>query len=307
MIDNIEFFDIVSYFEDKDISYWTEGDNVTRGWVNIQCPFCGDPKNHLGISPTRFCNCWICGPKGYADELVAYLEGGVSIAQANSIIETYIDYTLVPDIKESVRHVKQFRDILPKEASDQFPKIHIDYLKGRGFDPQKVIKEYKLKATHLFGDWKFRIIIPIFLDNKVVQFTSRDVTDKSPVPYLHCPDEEALIDIKSIVYGIEGIKKDMLVVEGAVDKWKADPGAIATLGIIVTSDQMKHLMFRGVERAFVWFDPESEAQERARKVAYNLSAIIPYVERIEFGEGDPGSLSFDTIRGIKEEIGFREN
>ena len=43
-------FDIISYLENRGVSYWTEGKNVTDGWVNINCPFSPDPSNHLGIN-----------------------------------------------------------------------------------------------------------------------------------------------------------------------------------------------------------------------------------------------------------------
>ncbi|KKK72386.1 hypothetical protein LCGC14_2904360, partial [marine sediment metagenome] len=75
---SLETFDPILYFENRNISYSTEGKNVTEGWCNIECPFpfCDDPSNHMGINlESKLFSCWACGEKGGMDRLIQELEG----------------------------------------------------------------------------------------------------------------------------------------------------------------------------------------------------------------------------------------
>ncbi len=50
-------FDIIQFLEDHNIPY----DN-NKEWINIQCPFCTDTEEHLGIHLKQgSINCWKCG------------------------------------------------------------------------------------------------------------------------------------------------------------------------------------------------------------------------------------------------------
>jgi len=54
--------DIIELLEEHDIQFWRTGKNVSRGWVGLQCPFCDDDSNHLGIHKKSLrCRCWKCG------------------------------------------------------------------------------------------------------------------------------------------------------------------------------------------------------------------------------------------------------
>ena len=56
-------FDVISFLEEYNIDYTTSGKNVTSGWVEINCPFCGDdPSYHMGVNlSSGLYHCWICG------------------------------------------------------------------------------------------------------------------------------------------------------------------------------------------------------------------------------------------------------
>jgi len=58
--------DIISLFENNDIEFYSSGKNNSRGWVELNCPFCGnDPSFHLGVNlSSGIFHCWICGAKG---------------------------------------------------------------------------------------------------------------------------------------------------------------------------------------------------------------------------------------------------
>ncbi|KKN04850.1 hypothetical protein LCGC14_1093450, partial [marine sediment metagenome] len=170
---SIETFDPIAYFENRDIVYSTEGKNVTEGWCNIECPFpfCNDPSNHMGVNlESKLFSCWACGEKGGMDRLIQELEGCtwpesqviLSQFQENPYKDIPLD-TKYPETGSKTVRSRDMKDIL-SSFSDQFPKIHLNYLKGRDFDPEILIPKYRLKACYNTGKYKFRIIAPVIMD-----------------------------------------------------------------------------------------------------------------------------------------------
>ena len=66
--------DTKALLDDLGIDYKLSGKNVTSGWIEVNCPFCGDPSYHLGISPTNLFHCWRCGEKG---NLIKYFKANL--------------------------------------------------------------------------------------------------------------------------------------------------------------------------------------------------------------------------------------
>jgi len=298
---DLQTFDVITYLEDRGIQFWTSGKNVTSGWINISCPFpfCQEPSNHLGISPHRFFNCWVCGEKGPVTKLIQQLEG-CSWTEANTIVSKFQDFTFKHLKKETQHRTDPDRNILPKEANDDWPQLHLDYLKKRGFNPPSLINKYKLKACYTLGKYKFRIIVPFFHKGKIVNFTGLDVTNQAKEPYKHCLNEEAIIPAKSCLYNIDTVDRSVLIVEGVTDVWRIGDGCIASLGIEWTNAQIGLLIEKSLERVFVMFDSEPKAVAKAHELGEHLSAIFPSVEVIELSEGDPCDLDPGTVRKVRK-------
>jgi len=309
-------FDIIQYFEDNDIEYWTKGKNVHKGWVNVTCPFCGDHSysgnNHCGINlKSMMVNCWLCGPKGFITKLIAEIEE-CSFAQANTIIAKYGGESIFLkneykdiDLTKKVESRLCLGDILPKESSNQFSKLHLNYLKGRNFDSDIIIPKYKLKCCHNIGQYKFRIIIPIIQDRRIVNFTSRDVTGKTDIRYKTCPDEKAILPMTHCLYNIDNVRGDtILIMEGATDVWRFGNGTVAILRTGFSDAQINLILQKRVKRAFVIFDSEPQAINRANQLARKLGLLLDHAEVIELSEGDPCSLPERDIVYLKKEIGL---
>ena len=61
---SFEAFDIVAYLDEKGIEYVTEGKNVSAGWIGLQCPYCSDQSNHLGVClDGKGFSCFRCGER----------------------------------------------------------------------------------------------------------------------------------------------------------------------------------------------------------------------------------------------------
>jgi len=296
----IELFDIISYLESRGVEYSTSGKNVSEGWVNIRCLWCGDDSNHLGINlSSKFFNCWICGEKGPPQKLVRKIED-TGESKAREIIE---EFQTLEKYTKAIRHKPLSYQSLPKESTTDFPDIHIEYLKSRNFDPQDLINRYDIRACYNLGRYKFRIIIPVIMNHKIVGFTSRDVTDKSEYRYKNCRPEEGVLPQSEWIYNGDSLVHTALIVEGPTDVWRMGDGAICMFGLKCSDSQVKFLHDHGVYRVFILYDDEPEAQIRADKIGGNLASVIPDVNILTgLGVKDPAKLSPEEAIQLKREI-----
>ena len=300
----LETFDIISYLEDKRIEYRTEGKNVSRGWVEVNCPWCDDPSFHLGINlENKYLNCWRCGPKGMVTNYIKTIER-CSERQALRIIQQYQLPTMT-EIKKETQTSKietTSHDILPKSAKLPLPKLHREYLIARGFDPEEIARKYKILACENTGSYKFRIIIPVIMDGKIVSFTARDVTGKAETRYKSCPSSKSIRPIKHCLYNYDSIKESgpIIVVEGPLDVWRIGREAVATFGINFTKEQVKLLLQKRPRKVIIVYDGE----EKAIRKAYELASLIsPFseVKVVELDRGkDPCDLTEEEINEIRK-------
>jgi 5S rRNA maturation endonuclease (ribonuclease M5) len=307
-------FDPIKFLQDHNISFVTEGKNVSEGWINIKCPFHKDPSEHLGFRLTGEENlfCWSCGNVNLKRTIGALLD-----ITANNAVRQIIKYSTGDTSK--VR-IKPKEDIerplvvkLPFNAKSMTDH-HKNYLITRGFNPYELERDWGLMGTNHLGDYKFRIVAPVWRDNRLVTYQCRDITNKASVPYLACPDGESIINIKQTLYGIDAMKgkKRCIVVEGITDAWRMGLGvAVGTFGMSFSQTaphQLKLLSEQNFEEIFILFDNEDAAQERAQSIMTN---IIPYlnwnckIENVELHQAsDPAELKPDMVSSILKELGF---
>jgi hypothetical protein len=293
---SIEDFDIRSYLDSRSIPHSPSGKNVSSGWIGINCLFCIDPSNHLGINlNSKAFSCLKCGEHGPAVKLVQTIEGIQNFKKIYEIIGEFSGGTFVPKAKEY-----QSKVVFPPGTSKNFGIIHTSFLESRGYGPWTVEK-YGLYATGPVGEYKHRIIVPIFINGRVQCFVGRDVTGKASVSYLNSPPEKSIRDVKQCLYNMDLVpRKAVVIVEGILDSWRIGDGAVATFGVKYTHEQI--LLLRGMKRVFVLFDGESEAIKMAHKMAYDLSSIIPEVKVLELSEGDPDNLKEDDVRALRKDL-----
>ena len=303
-------FDLTSYLQEKGIEYSEEGKNVTSGWTEVNCPFCGDdPSMHLGISPERLLNCWRCGAKGNIIKYIKAVED-CSWHEAEKIAKKYVDESLEHLRSDIIqRSVSSGKGTILPESIKGLSDIHYEYLENRGFNPVEIEKKYKIKAmgrAKYIEDKKFeyRIIIPMIQNNIIVNFTARDFSGKRFPKYVNCQNENSAIPIKNLLYNIDSVRDIALVVEGATDVWKIGDGAVAVMGMEFTMSQINLLLQKKIKKAFIMFDAEERAQKQAKKIAKILSGFIP-TAIIYLDHGDPGDLSQKEVNDITHEVGLR--
>src|SRR3989304_10469046 len=298
--------DLQEFLQEHDIKVWTSGKNVQAGWLNIQCIFCDDKSNHLGIRLKDLkANCWKCG-KHYIDQIIQGI-CKCTLKQAKTIEKSIdIDNRYIEIKKDDI--FKPNRVILP--GSDIFPQAHLNYLKHRGFEPFQLIKKYNLKACHLDGEkYKFRIIIPIYKDSRLVSFTSRAIRDCS-LPYLTAKSDESIITTKEIIFNFDSVKshRDAFLVEGPFDVLKMGDGSFCFLGIKITQQRILEIAKKNIKTLFIFYDndPKTKSgQKAAMKVSKLLRPIVQQLKILRFNTiKDPGDLTLKQVKELKQELRF---
>jgi len=216
--------------------------------------------------------------------------------QAEKVIAEFENVTIKP--KAQKKKVVNTKIEWPKYVQDKIPGLHKKYMKNRNFDVDHLTELYDLKFTTNLGDWKFRIIIPIKFENRIVTFTSRDVTNRSEVKYKHLSDQKAIIPIKNTFYNYDTIQDSAILVEGITDVWRLGNGAIGSFGTELSKPQIA--LLTRLKNLFIMFD--SDATKKAEKLGENLETGSLHVEIIEMEEGDPAELSIDDVRHLKKEL-----
>lgn len=290
---------------DYNIPYKTEVD----GWVNVNCPIC----RHSGARGFKggfntyggYYHCWNCGGTLISNVLVELL--GVRFNEIDDILQQYGGHISLRNKRnKKIVHAKEIK--LPCDILDARCKRYITI---RNFDPDYIEKKYNVVGSPLCGEWAGRLIIPIYFHGKVVSYQGRSLFSKNKckelniLRYKTLSKEMSVVDPKTILYNLQHCKNETLILcEGSFDAWRIGDDCAATLGTSTTPAQ-KQLILKLFERVFIVFDPEKDAQIRAKKLAFELNAIgVKSVEVIDTQLGhDPGDMTESETKALRKELG----
>ena len=279
---------ILALCDDNGINY---NINPSGKWLNINCPLCGDTRYRGGIQiETGHYYCFKCGSHSLPYVLQKKLD--FTQYQISKLLTRY-ESDLTPIIKTSKITGVQKID-LPGEA---LKKIHRKYLLKRNFDPDKIIKKYKITGTVQFQlNFSFRFIIPFFQKRNLVSFIGCNILSPS----------ESVVPHNYTLYGQQFARgKQIAVVEGVIDQWNMGDGFVAVYGSTL-SDMQLYLLAQ-YETVFFIFD--SDALHKAKKYAQLLAGLnnkinVEFID-LELKNGyDGGDLAKDEVRYIRKELNF---
>lgn len=306
---------IIEYLEDElGISPTLDGKNVSTGWIGIQCPFCDDQSNHMGIRISDLkCSCWKCGGHSFTSLIIELADCSQEEARRlhkilaeGSEADGLVNRTNPPI--DSNYYLTRSSTILPPDSTSILPKLHKEYLRSRNFHPNRIKRKYDLRACNTTGRYKFRLIIPIYQARRLVSFVSRAIFDDMSPKYLNPNRNEIELTPKETVYNVDSIipGHDALIVEGATDVWRWGNGAVATFGIEITQRQIVTIVEKKIRKAFVLFDKGRTAQKRAEELC---RIIYPYTESVELIEpnihDDLGEFSPSQIVELRRMLKFK--
>lgn len=292
-------FDIISYCSNYGIDYALKGKNIGSGWVGLQCPFHDDDGYHLGFNAAGgYFYCWKCG--GHSVASVIKQQQNCSFYEANRILDSFdTSYVLLDSLnikkKGNVSNIE-----LPGEP---LGKLEQRYLRSRGFDPEYIEKAHGVRSGGITGEWKYRLIIPIYQDGVLVSYQGRDVTGSQELRYKTLAVEKSVVDPKKCLYGLDKVRGNeyIIVSEGIFDAWKLGNNAVATLGTSTTETQIQRMA--RYRKVYIVFDPEAPAQERATKLGAKVGALGAEVIIVNTElDHDPGDMTEAEVSVLRKNL-----
>jgi hypothetical protein len=278
------------FFQEFGVDYATEHRHSSTNWVQVRdCPYCDSVNYHLGVhtlSPRV--NCWKCGSHPFVEAMS--LVAGISPVEFKQYVEDFGSSQISLDWIEKKPTVH--KAIEPSGLVD-LTRVHKRYLSIRDFNHEKLKLLYQLKATTFLaeGDWKWRIILPVIENGKIMCYTGRTIGNSEP-KYKSSKKEESVKGINDCLYGIDQVMGDeVVIVEGPTDVWRLGPGSVATFGIDWSLSQVKLLLERNIKKAWVMYDSEAQALKQADKLKTVLNSVGIKTGKISIqGYKDPGCL-----------------
>lgn len=294
---------VVDYLNSRGVDYKASGKNVGSNDVNIDCLWCGENGQHLGINKyTGQLNCWVCG---FIDEerrpsfldLVMEIEG-CPFHEAKKVVEEYSDeyagdeYGIPPSLNTG-------KVVLPEEAEDfANPKTrnHRDYalayLEARGFGWPEINK-YNLSFCPR-GRYECRVIVPIYYGGVLVTYLGRSYRNRPDENrYDNLPLGKSLMRHKELLYPVDLFSGDsLMLVEGVTDVWRLGHDSLATLGNSMSPEQRAQVIGLELRALSILFDHGSYSIGLG--IAEDLS---PFISSIKVVEMSKNSDVADLTRG----------
>lgn len=312
------------FCEEKGVAYEAEGPNVARGNINIRCPFCDDPSEHLGLSLLERApkwGCWRCRTAGLTPN---YLVGRLlhcSRAQADVEVAAHDDRTpddfdsLLDPPRAGVKTPLQREKMLPAglhplDNGRASARPFLEYLKERGFDQPDYVAAYYHLHYAIVGDYARRVVLPVYMERQLISWVGRAV---QPATIRYKTEDSG--DLKRTVANWDRLQEEsgdelLLISEGPFDFLKLDHfgklhdiRATCTFGTSYTQAQVALLvkLVRKFRKSIVVFD--AEAKMMGARLADELSEISGkrVDNRTVKGVKDPGEM---TRRGIVQFTGL---
>lgn len=264
----VQIIKLLEYFK---IRYWTSGNNVMPSSVNINCPFCNDPSNHLCLFENEDNGyCWRCDDS-YSHYKIFHEINGITYSSFNDLVRK-VGFSTEKVVVSEKEIVKEKPASLPKEyiaIDDTAPNYILEYLIQRNVSLQTCIDNKFGYCT--VGEYKYRIIIPIYYKNKLVAFQARDATGRAISKYLTSRGS-----VNNYLYKYDDLcGSTIIIVEGVFDALRIK-NSVATFGISMSTQQRRLVVDRKPsELIFCW---DSGAYVKARKHA---EWFLPFVSNIK--------------------------
>ena len=303
-------------FEDYKIPYSTK---INRGWINTNCPY-DDIKAdsfNMGFNPagSGYCTCWKCGGNDLNRTLSLLL--GIPRTELPAVLSQYEGRSgVLQELNKKTAKAKHLE--LPNQG---FTSAERKYLLSRNFSPRFLHEKYGVVGGGIAGDWKYRIIIPLYYKGVLVSWTGRSILDKQTLKdkkiprYKNLAVEKSVINPKECLFNIDNCNDSKVILtEGAFDVMRfgslslsKKDNIMCSFGTELTQAQVKIIAER-FEKVFIMFDNEPEAQKKARKFGMQIASIGVEVEVVdaysEFDKNDGGELSDEEVKKIRTELGL---
>lgn len=269
-----------------------EGHHHCRpGWIQIDCPFCGQGSDgfHMGWNlHFNYVNCWRCGKHSVIETLAKL--SGLSFAECKTAV-SQLETKAIPKAERPTGKL-----VLPK-GRRPLEKAHITYLRRRGFDPDELVRLWGLEGIGIASRLQWRIFIPIHLRSEIVSWTTRSIGEQG-LRYVSASPHEESVAHKSLLYGEQYCRHKIVVVEGCPDTWTIGPGCVGTCGIGFSIRQVQRIAKYPVRA--ICFNSEPIAQQRAHELCALLEPYPGETFNVVLDGNDANTSSKKDIRRIRK-------
>jgi hypothetical protein len=293
---------------------------------HVNCPACGDTRHRLYFS-------YLCGAfyrKGGGPKL--HFSRGIFDCKNEKCREELkpwlqqVDWPSINvlDMEGAEVQVSTANLCLAIEATppaplqellpENMPGFAFDYLVGnRGFDPMELNRDYGCRLVPVGAVWKYpdgyekrwteeQLFIPIIQGRRLVSWQTRPLreTSKEESKYFNMPgSSSAVYNLDQAMY-----HRDIVVVEGVTDTWRAGSHAIALLGSNLTGSQEFTLKtVWGLDGRAV-FLVEHDAVDKMTKACRRLletGAFARGLVMVLLDGKDPAEYTREALKSIQDQ------
>lgn len=284
------------------IEWHERGANVSRGNINISCPWCGikDPSYHLAIDENTGEYYCYRNPR-HKGRNPFWLLVKLKIKNIEKLLK---DYSTNEPVRKSANQNTYRRSLVKKSSiiSAAESEIAKEYLEFRGFPyPEEVVKNYNL-GIDPHGKLAHRLLFP--LDENEDAYVGRAFYDDMEPRYLSTAIESCLYVPRNFEGGV------LLFLEGPVDVLKCDYSlivgygqgsgmAVGLLGFALTEnkfDQIEQLASKA-DDIFLILD-DDQVRSKGHFLAKNIEILTRKSVSLMYGpkgHKDIGSASIEEI------------
>ena len=263
---------LTDLLDDINIRYSGSGKNVSSDWLGVTCPFCNDRSNHCGIHrDSKNFSCWMCGEKGSLPKLIKRILN----AEWKSVFDLIQKHS-TGIVKRSYIESNGKTVTIPKHLSQQLSPNLNKYLEQRKFDPEYIKQQFYILDGGLTGFFKFRVVLPVYINNELISMIGRDYTGLMEERYKALPGSKSLLPLRDCLYNLDKIQDKGILVEGPLDTWHIPDYGIGLMGLKLSPIKIYHIYRKKLKKLFVCLDKDQG--RRAEKCALLFSSFIPEVK-----------------------------
>lgn len=249
----------------KIYTYFTTKANLKpyrRGWLKGNCPECGAiDKFGVNVGQNRT-NCFKCGYNPKPLNVISNIEGHQEYSETHAFLGAFEESTnFYEEQVEILQQSKRFK--LPESyrlitlGDSDFSKICRYNLKKRGFN----LNELALKGVGycVKGEFSFRIIIPYYINGKLVYFNARKVIGDDTSKFKNPPIDEVGIGKSLLIYNRDclWVYKKVYMVESATNALTLGDRAFGIGGKVLSDSQLGEILKSPCEEVVIILDPDA--------------------------------------------------
>lgn len=206
------------------VAWIDKGRNVSKGNINVKCPFCyDDPSFHMSIAETR--EAYFCYREPNRHSGRSFVRLLVKLGQTRDEALKLLNYhrdrsadgrapIVSPVLSDLDQIGRGWARFAPASGNDDM----LRYLQGRGFaSPRSICDQYDLRYANA-GEWARRLLLPLKENAQVIGWTGRSIVSHIQPNYL-----SRMTAGQPVIFAADGDKpkaNHLLIVEGPLDALK---------------------------------------------------------------------------------------